>query len=281
MHAIRATAGAGMVLVTLEPGVRSARAAGRTTLAFLLAASSAAQAASVLERVEVVRESTVSVTLRLSAPVYPVVRTLPGNAEYPARVYLDFPNTIRGGAAPAVVAGDARALLRVRTGQFDASTTRVVLELSSALPYRVRNADKTVTVEITPPRAAVAPQSSLASRPAPVAATVPAPSPPAAVAPAPQRRAESTPAPPSATASAPLDPLSAPAAALVLPEPAAPTRAPWAPGARVTRALRAPAVARIASIGRSHEARSPRRATIHRHRITVSPRRSVARDPPG
>jgi N-acetylmuramoyl-L-alanine amidase len=198
-------------------------------LAFLLAASSAAQAASVLERVEVSRESAVSVTLRLSAPVSPVVRTLPGNAEYPARVYLDFPNTILDRAAPAVVAGDARELLRVRTGQFDASTTRIVLELSSALPYRVRDAGTTVTVEITPPHAAVAPpQSSLApSRPAPATATVPAPPLPAAVVPAPQRRAESTPAPPppSAPAPAPSDPVSPVAAALVLPEPLPPTPA--------------------------------------------------------
>ena len=234
MRAIRATPCAGRALVTLAsrarvwipPQVpcRETRVAGRTMFALLLAASSAAQAASVLERVEVSRESTVSVTLRLSAPVNPVVRTLPGNAEYPARVYLDFPNTILDGAAPAVVAGDARALLRVRTGQFDASTTRVVLDLSSALPYRVRNADTTVTVEITPPPAAVAPpQSSLApSRPAPIAATVPAPARPAAVAPATEQRAEPTPVPPppSATAAAPLDPVSP-----VLPESAPPARA--------------------------------------------------------
>ncbi len=242
MHAVRATPGAARALVTL--GAQSARVAGRTMLAFLLAASSAAQAASVLERVEVLKESTTSVTLRLSAPVYPVVRTLPGNAESPARVYLDFPNTILGGAAPAVVAGDARALLRVRSGQFDASTTRVVLDLSSTLPYRVRNADTTVTVEITPPHAAVAPpQSSLAPshQPAPVAASVPVPARPVADAPAPpQRRAESTPAPPppSATAPAPLDPVSPVAAALVLPEPAPPTRAaapaPPAPVANVS-----------------------------------------------
>jgi N-acetylmuramoyl-L-alanine amidase len=210
-------------------------------LAFLLAASGAAHAASVLERVEVFRESTVSVRLRLSAPVYPVMRTLPGNAESPARVYLDFPNTILDGAAPAVVAGDASALLRVRTGQFDASTTRVVLDLSSAFPCRVRNADTTVTVEITPPRAAVAPpQPSLApSRPAPVAATVPAPPHPAAVVSPPQRRAESTPAAPAPSATAPvrLDPVSPVAAALVLPEPAPPTPAaapaPPAPVANV------------------------------------------------
>ena len=234
MRAIRATPCAGRALVTLASPAPTGilpqvpcpetRVAGRTMFTLLLAASSAAQAASVLERVEVSRESTVSVTLRLSAPVNPVVRTLPGNAEYPARVYLDFPNTILDGAAPAVVAGDARALLRVRAGQFDVSTTRVVLDLSSALPYRVRNADTTLTVEITPPPAAVAPpQSSLApSRPAPVAATVPAPPRPAAVAPAPERRAESTPVPPppSATAAAPLDPVSP-----VLPESAPPARA--------------------------------------------------------
>jgi hypothetical protein len=111
----------------------------------------------------------VSVTLRLSAPVHPVVRALPGGGEYPARVYLDFPNTILGGAAPAVVVGDTRALLRVRTGQFDASTTRVVLDLPSALEYHVRNADTAVTVEITPTHeAAAAPQPSLSpSRPPP------------------------------------------------------------------------------------------------------------------
>ena len=216
-RAVRAMPGAARALVILASPTP-------TMLAFLLAASSAAQAASVLERVEVFGEPTVSVTLRLSAPVNPVVRTLPGNAEYPARVYLDFPNTILDGAAPAVVAGDARALLRVRTGQFDASTTRVVLDLSSALPWRVRNTDTTVTVEIGLPRAAVAPpQASLApSRPAPIAATVPAPPRPAAVAPAPQPRAESTPAPPppSATAPAPLDPVCP-----VLPESAPPARA--------------------------------------------------------
>src|SRR6185503_17699415 len=42
--------------------------------------------------------------------------------------------------------------------------------------------------------------------------------------------------------------------------------------ARVTSALPAHGVARIARIVRSHEARSPQRATIHRHPIAVSPR---------
>ncbi len=207
-------------------GPRKARAAGRAMLALLLATSSAAHAASVLQRVDVSRASTVSVALHLSAPVHPLVRRLPGDAEHPARVYLDLPNTIVDDAAPAVVDGDARMLLRVRTGRFDASTARVVLDLASALDCRVGTADTTVTVELLPPRpAAAAPASSPhPSRPAPVVATVPA------IAPAPEAAAASGKAAPAVNVSPPTPTtdgaLSPPSPPLVTPPPAEASRTP-------------------------------------------------------
>src|SRR6185295_3764709 len=41
-------------------------------------------------------------------------------------------------------------LLRVRTGQFDLTTTRVVLDLASAVPFAVRPEGTTITIELTP-----------------------------------------------------------------------------------------------------------------------------------
>jgi N-acetylmuramoyl-L-alanine amidase len=123
----------------------------RWVVALVLAAGAAE--AGTLDGVEVVRGGGLAVRLRLSAPVAATAHVLPPDGERPARVYLDLPNTTLDATAPAVVTG-ADPLLRVRTGQFDRSTVRVVLDLASPVPFEVRDGDGAITIELaaTPPR---------------------------------------------------------------------------------------------------------------------------------
>jgi N-acetylmuramoyl-L-alanine amidase len=51
-------------------------------------------------------------------------------------------------------------LLRVRAAQFDLSTTRVVLDLASAVPFVVRPDGRTITIELAPPAAAPVPPAA-------------------------------------------------------------------------------------------------------------------------
>jgi len=126
-----------------------------------------AHARTALERIEVIRQPGLAVRLHLSAPVAATARTLPADGVRPARVYLDLPGTSLAGALPPSVSG-VEPLLRVRTGQFDLETARVVLDLAGPVPFVLRQDDATITVELTPPP----PPAAAATRPSrpPVAA---------------------------------------------------------------------------------------------------------------
>jgi N-acetylmuramoyl-L-alanine amidase len=102
-----------------------------------------------LERIEVVPTGPPAVRLHLSAPVAAVAKTLPPDGARPDRIYLDLPDTHVAGV-PADMAG-VDPVLRVRTGQFDLSTTRVVLDVASAVPFVVRSEGNTITIELAPP----------------------------------------------------------------------------------------------------------------------------------
>ena len=117
----------------------------RVLLVLLLAATVRSSDAAVLERVRVIDQGSPAVRLELSAPVPAGVATpLPSDGERPARVYVDLPSTTLASGAVAVEgSGD---LLRVRTGQFDAGTVRVVLDLAVAVPYAVRVEGRTITI---------------------------------------------------------------------------------------------------------------------------------------
>jgi N-acetylmuramoyl-L-alanine amidase len=118
----------------------------RFVLALVLAAG-VAHAGTVLEGVEVVRKPGLAVRLHLSDPVQATARTLPAEGNRPARVYLDLPDTTLGAAAPALVSG-AESLARVRTGQFDATTVRVVLDLVDPVGFDVNVQDRTLTIAL-------------------------------------------------------------------------------------------------------------------------------------
>jgi len=151
--------------------------------------AASAWAGTALERIEVVRTGPLAVRLHLSAPVTSVAKTLPPDGTRPDRIYLDLPDTSAAGV-PAEVIG-AESLLRVRAAQFDLSTTRVVLDLASAVPFVVRPDGRTITIELAPPAAALVPPQapSPPASPAPpqvtaVPETIPVPQ---QIAPRPQR----------------------------------------------------------------------------------------------
>jgi N-acetylmuramoyl-L-alanine amidase len=145
----------------------------RGVVAVVLAAGSA-HAAAVLERVEVVRYPALEVRLQVSLPVVPLARTLAADGEHPARVYLDLADAALAPAIPGVVRGDADPLLRVRTGQFDPTTVRVVLDLADAVPFAVRGEGRTIVVELSP-AVAVVPHDEAAPPPSSPPISPPAP----------------------------------------------------------------------------------------------------------
>src|SRR2546427_5632865 len=114
--------------------------------ALLGVVETAGGAPTVLERVDVGASKPTTVHVRLSSPVHPVARVLPAEGDAPPRIYVDFPGAALDGT-PTAVAG-AGNLLRVRTGQFDRTTARVVLDLAHLVPFSVREEGRTVTIEL-------------------------------------------------------------------------------------------------------------------------------------
>ncbi len=106
--------------------------------------------AAVLERVDTVGGERVAVRLHLSAPVAAQTQQLPPRASAPDRLVVDLPGTRLGTGARGVVSGRG-PLLRVRTGQLDAGTTRVVLDLEGPLAFEMTNDDGVVTITLEPP----------------------------------------------------------------------------------------------------------------------------------
>jgi len=145
--------------------------------AVLLAAAPVLAAPPVLEDIRVLSGPRLVVSLQLSAPAGFRTRALQADGIAPSRLYLDLAGTVLGGGAPRVREGTG-PLLRVRTGQFDPDTTRVVLDLRGEMPFEVRAEGSTVTVTLTPaPVTAQTEHERPAPEPAPKA-SVPSPEPP-------------------------------------------------------------------------------------------------------
>ena len=130
----------------------------------------------VLEQVEPVSGPMPGVRLTLSAAVTPVAHPL----REPDRITLDLPGTVLGPKVRQPVAGSA-PVARVRMGQLDGGTARVVLDLTERAPFTMQTQDRVVTLVLNtaaapPPAAAIAPaaDAGTASGPAAPAAT-PAP----------------------------------------------------------------------------------------------------------
>jgi N-acetylmuramoyl-L-alanine amidase len=113
--------------------------------------------AAVLERVEVIGGDEPAVRLFLSAPATAAPQVLGAAGDARRRLFFDLPAT-RGPGVPQVVAGSG-PLLRVRLGQFDARTLRVVLDFAEEVPFKVGEADGALVVTLTrsTPRAAAQP----------------------------------------------------------------------------------------------------------------------------
>ena len=105
--------------------------------AVLLAAAPVLAASPVLEDVSIRPGARTVVSIRLSAPAEFRTRTLEANGTAPHRLFLDLVGTSLAPTAPRMRDG-AGALIRVRTGQFDVATARVVLDLSGAVPFEVK-----------------------------------------------------------------------------------------------------------------------------------------------
>jgi N-acetylmuramoyl-L-alanine amidase len=111
-------------------------------------AAAAAAAAPVLQRIDVLQNGTV-VRLHLSSPVSSEAHTLPPEGSAPPRIYVDLPGTAFAPMAARLAAGGGE-LLRVRAGQLDATTVRVVLDLAHAVPFDFQQDETTITVTLKP-----------------------------------------------------------------------------------------------------------------------------------
>ncbi len=105
--------------------------------------------ATVLERIDTVGGRHVSVRLHVSGPVAAQTQQLPPRASAPDRIVVDLPGTRLGTGARGVVSGRG-PLLRVRTGQLDENTARVVLDLDGPMPFTMANEDGVVTITLEP-----------------------------------------------------------------------------------------------------------------------------------
>lgn len=144
----------------------------RALSVLVLLVCTAAAAAATLERVELEATAPLVVRLRLDGMVRARSEEIPARDGQPARIVLDLPGTQLGTGVRGV-AGAGR-LRRVRIGQFDATTARVVLDLVGPTSF-------TVTDDGTDLRIHLAAETAAAPAPAP------APPPIAAPAPAPAR----------------------------------------------------------------------------------------------
>ena len=142
-------------------------------VAVLCGASGLAHASTALERIEVIGKPALAVRLHVATPVTVTAHTLAAEGDRPERIYLDLPGATLGGTAPVAVAG-FEPLLRVRTGQFDVSTVRVVLDLARPVPFTLRQSDTSITIELAVPPAAAPPVAT----PAPLLQPPPAVRPP-------------------------------------------------------------------------------------------------------
>jgi N-acetylmuramoyl-L-alanine amidase len=144
-------------------------------LALLAAAAPASGAPVLLERVEVRGGTPLAVRLELSGPATPLARTLAAGEGAPDRIYVDIAGGVLGPQAREPVVGSG-PLVRVRTGQFDPHTARVVLDLTHATPYDVEVHGRVVTIvlrEASPPLPAAPPPAEANPTPPPPQAPPP------------------------------------------------------------------------------------------------------------
>ena len=211
----------------------------------MMLAAGPALAAPVLDGIDVAGDQAPAVRLHLSAPAQATAHRIPARADAPARIYIDLGGAALGAALPHVITG-AGPVLRVRAAQFDPTTVRVVIDLERSVPFALRQADETITLDLemsaqpaagmeppAPPPAPAPPATAMAALvPAPAPASPAGPMEPPAPAPAPAPPAAAmeppAPAPAPAPPAAAMEP-PAPAQTAAAVEPPAPALAPAPP----------------------------------------------------
>ena len=189
----------------------------------------------VLEGIEVRQGVGPRIVLRLSSEVAPSSHPLRAEGEMPDRIFVDLPNTLLSKRIRSPVAG-VGDVLRVRTGQFDAATARVVLDLARPRGYVMRASAREIVIDLDPIPAVVA---SDAPAPSTDAKVEPSAVPPPIPAPAAGQPAASTlPAPLAEAPRPPVEPPPAPAREEVAAKPA--DEAPAAPAPPPVQAIPAP-----------------------------------------
>lgn len=158
------------------------------TLALLAAgmpAHAAGEGAGQIERIQLeAGGASTTVTIVLSKPLAYDVRVLDGDAARKSarRLVLDFQNTTLAPAAttPIEVANDL--VRKIRTGQFDARTARIVLDLASDTTHSVAAAESPPRVTIAlagtatggaPPATVATPAAVVSDAPKSAARTIP------------------------------------------------------------------------------------------------------------
>jgi N-acetylmuramoyl-L-alanine amidase len=107
--------------------------------------------AGVLRDVAVDSGTPVRIRLRASTTPVPWARALPAAEHSPPRVYIDLVDTVLSPAVARQIEVDRGGLARVRTGQFTATTARIVLDLSATVPYEIETQGTEVTITLGTP----------------------------------------------------------------------------------------------------------------------------------
>jgi hypothetical protein len=164
-HRDFAASASGVALAT-SPLVASglARTVMLLTVAAAVTAPGAARAARV-EELALHEGDKPTVELRLSEPVATELRRLSN----PPRVYVDLRGTTVAPTVARAIAGGG-IVRKVRIGNFDAQTVRLVVELASASPVDFGSDGNTVSLTFRP-GAAAAPVAKTAQKPAKVVST--------------------------------------------------------------------------------------------------------------
>jgi N-acetylmuramoyl-L-alanine amidase len=101
-----------------------------------------------LERIELVGNPATVVRLHVSAPATPRAQALAAENGAPDRIFIDLADTVVGPTVPKRIESTGPILVRVRVGQFDAGTARVVLDLTEGAQFRVAATEQAVTIEL-------------------------------------------------------------------------------------------------------------------------------------
>ena len=109
----------------------------------------AAQGGNPLRHLAIVGSPHPAVRIELSSPSQPAWGILPAADGLPDRVYVDLPGTDLAGA-PRELSTAVAPLARVRTGQFDPQTVRIVIDLRHPSPVEVRAQGRIVTIALSP-----------------------------------------------------------------------------------------------------------------------------------